>query len=55
VKRLDEAIVALARAPETPPSPRRYAHPPPRARTPVWPLWAAISVLALAVLLLAVF
>jgi ubiquinone biosynthesis protein len=55
VRRLDEAIAVLGRPSETPPSPRRYAHPPPRMRTPVWPLWAAIGVLALAVLLLAVF
>jgi ubiquinone biosynthesis protein len=55
VSRLDEAIVVLGRAPATPPSPRRYAHPPPRRRTaPVWPLWTAIAALAIAVFVLAV-
>ena len=50
VSRLDEAILVLGR--DTPPSPRRYARPP---TPPLWPLWASIGVLAIAVLLVAIF
>ena len=55
VSRLDETVALLNRAPDAAPSPRRYAHPPPRHRTaPVWPLWTAIAVLAVALLLVAI-
>jgi ubiquinone biosynthesis protein len=54
VGRLDDAVAALGRAPEKPPSPRRYAYPPPRG-TPLWPVWVSIGVLAMAVLLVAIF
>jgi len=47
VGRLDEAVASLGSAPGTAPSPRRHAR--------VWPLWAAIAALAVAVLLVAVF
>ena len=54
MSRLDNAVAALGRAPEKPPSPRRYAHPPPRG-APLWPVWVSIGVLAVAVLLVAIF
>ncbi len=55
VSRLDDAVAGLGLNPGAAPSPRRYAHPPPRRNAaPLWPLWTAIGVLTVAVLVLAI-
>jgi ubiquinone biosynthesis protein len=53
VRRLDEAIVVFARPEGRNPAPHPNAAR--RRESPLWPLWAAITALAFAVLLVAIF
>jgi ubiquinone biosynthesis protein len=53
VRRLDEAIIVLGRPPEAGPVPSPARNP--RRGPALWPLWAAIAVLGVALLLVAIF